>query len=146
MVMKPDFYLACTELNSVFDVRTCYIERQLVVINRDDYLLISITPPILLNNEVEKLNEVVLAVRFQENTLFPINKWPMHVHVCKILNDKISITGRACADDVKALFWGTIFESYDAAKRETDIYAKQIGKDKQDIKSYLAYDIHELTE
>jgi len=130
MNRKPDFFLACTELNSVFDVRTCYIDHRLTVMDRDDYLLVSIFPTILLSNEEENIDKVVLAVRFQENTLFPINEWPMHVNVCKILNDSINITGCACADDIKVIFWGTLFETYDAARKETDLYADQIGRSK----------------
>jgi hypothetical protein len=130
MNKEPDFYLASTEMNSVFDVRKCYIDRRLTAINRDDFLAIRVFPTIILSNGKENIDNLVLAVRFQGNSLFPINEWPMHVNVCKVINESAFNPDHVCPDDLKILFWGTIFDTFEAAKKETELYADQISMSK----------------
>lgn len=122
----PDFYLTCMETSNVFDVRACYVEHRVKIKNRNEYLLVQISPPIQQYNDEKYVNKVVLAVRFSGSTLFPINEWPMNVYVCKILNEEAINTDTASINDLKIILWGSLFKSFDDAKHATEIYAKQI--------------------
>ncbi|MDR1779057.1 MAG: hypothetical protein LBR14_04860 [Clostridiales Family XIII bacterium] len=124
----PDFYLTCIEVNYVFDVRSCYIERRLRIGNNNDYLLTRVCPPILPDYETIEVSQVLLAVRFVGSTLFPINEWPMEVYVCKMLDEAAILTGTATASDFEVILWGRLHKSYDEAKRETDWQARDLAE------------------
>jgi hypothetical protein len=117
MDLNPDFYLACEDLSKPFEPRCCYIEQRLSSLQRDDFLLVRISPSIEQFYGAKEIDKIVLASRFVGSTLFPINEWPMHVYVCKIVNSEICISGKANASDLEIILWGKLFHTFsDAAE------------------------------
>ena len=81
---KPDFYMSSDDYDLFDEPRKCYSIRRFSGKFRDDYLLIRIDPPIEAGNVDgvdSEISEVIVATRHQGATLFPINEWPLHVHV-----------------------------------------------------------------
>ena len=81
---NPDFYMSSDDYDLFDEPRKCYAIRRLSGKHRDDFLLIRIDPPIA-PGEVEgfdsEISELIVATRHQGATLFPINEWPVYVHV-----------------------------------------------------------------
>lgn len=89
-----DRFVASYHPESAFKPKACIIEHRLIAENRDDLLLVRVILPFQLQNGTLDVSEVVLATWFQGDTLFPIKTWPMHVHVCFILNKDKSETAK----------------------------------------------------
>lgn len=126
MVREPDFYLTSTgEMIFLFTVRSCYIEKRIAATNRDDYLLVTVSPAISAM-EGPDIEKAVLAVRHAGSTLFPVNRWPMPVHVCKIMNADIIDSGKSDGGDISSELWGELYSTFDEAKAATDKYAEEL--------------------
>ena len=82
---EPDFYLASTETYGLEEPRRCWRIKRVIAGRRDDFLLVRIDPPIP-GREYSgvgdfDINLVLLATRHVGASLFPINEWPIYVHV-----------------------------------------------------------------
>ena len=110
MSTQIDFYLAAYEPAHAFETKACFIKQRLVAKNRDDYLLVKVIPPFEYENGTVKADEVVIGVRFQGDTLFPINRWPMHVYVCDVLDNESS-SGEVLAKDLSIQYWGELYQN-----------------------------------
>ena len=126
----PDFFLTCTEMRSVFETRSCYIEQQIKLNNKEGYLLCKVSPPIDIPDDIYNLDTVIFAPRHLGRTLIPINEWPMYVHVCSILNEKALSDNCLTTKDLRNIFWGTLHKTYQDANTDTMRYAKQLSKGK----------------
>lgn len=113
MDMPADFYLAPYDPEQTFKPKDCLIEHRLAAHNRDDFLLVKVNPPFEYENGTVLVDEVVLGVRFQGDTLFPINNWPMHVHICNILNHQNIMNGKVTAKDLTITYWGLLYQNID---------------------------------
>jgi|SRR5215475_10184468 len=86
----PDFYLASAEGYDLGEPRKCFIIKRLRGDVRDDYLLIRIYPSIIGQKYglggIEVAG-VIVATRHKGDSLFPINKWPVFVHVARVFPD-----------------------------------------------------------
>lgn len=111
MPTKIDFYLASYEPEHAFEPKACVIKKRLVAKNRDEFLLIKVIPPFEHENGMIKVDDVVISVRFQGDSLFPINRWPMHVYVCNVLNYENIINGRVYAKDLTIQYWGELYQN-----------------------------------
>ena len=83
------FYLVSSEGYGLEDPRHCLPVRRLQGERRDDYLLVRISPPILGQNfglGGQDIEEVILATRHQGESLFSISRWPVYVHVARLLD------------------------------------------------------------
>lgn len=114
MEQSIDFYLAPYDPDSAFLPKSCIIERRLIAEGRDDFLLVKVIPSFQIRNRTIDVDEVVLAPRFQGDTLFPINTWPLHVHVCFILNQDNIRDGEVSARDLKIQYWGILLNQVGA--------------------------------
>ncbi len=110
---EPAFYIASVDTIPLLAPRACYPIRRIRTRKRDDFLLTRVTPPIPAAKV--DLSEVVLAAHYQGDTLFPINSWPMHVYVCRVLNDEIARTGQATPDDLEIVYWAELFPNLSQA-------------------------------
>ena len=86
--MPTDFYIASSEGYEMDSPRRCEVIKRLGGEDRDDYLLVGIDPP--LNGQVfglggHDLDQVIVATRHQGESLFPITRWPVFVHVARLL-------------------------------------------------------------
>ena len=98
--LLPDFYLASSEGYDMEEPRKCYKIKKLNGI-KNDYLLIKIDPPIIGQKYGlggKDIDKVLVFTRHVGASLFPINKWPVYVHIARLLIenpesfDKISPT------------------------------------------------------
>lgn len=111
MQREPSFYLASTDSVPILTPRKCFIEERLAVEGRDDYLRVSIEPPIIgqpYGMGDRGIEDVVLATRYADTTLHPISEWPMTVFVCRIVNANIRHSGQASAKDIEVILIGQL--------------------------------------
>ena len=127
MVQDPDFALCTEGRDDLSYPRGCWQRKRLRDNIRDDYLLVDIAPPItgqrygLGNNDITQL---ILATRHQGVTLFPVNEWPAHVYVYRILNEAILRQKTFQAHQVEMITWGIIFRSLREASDCADSIAR----------------------
>lgn len=60
-------------------------------------------------------NEVFVATRSSDYSLFPITKWPVPVHVARILIDDSTWSESLEKDQVETIAWGGLYESEEKA-------------------------------
>lgn len=116
---KPMFYLtAAGEYKLLSKPRGCWFVRRLRDINRDDYMLVRIDPPLigqsfgLGGNDVTML---LLSTRHQGYTLYPVAKWPTYVYVARIADPKVFEADSFTRDQVQLVAWGMIFDDLEKA-------------------------------
>lgn len=117
-MMPADFYMASSESYQMANPRRCEAIKRLRGEDRDDYLLIGIDPP--LNGQVfglggRDLDQVVVATRHRGDSLFPINRWPVFVHVARLLvpyegQDVVGI------DEMESFSWAELYPTEKAAR------------------------------
>lgn len=115
---KPDFYLASSEGYEMEEPRRGFAVRRLRGDSRDDYLLVRIEPPVIgqpFGLGDRDIDHVVLATRHAGESLFPIQRWPVFVHVARPL---VPIEGRGVLhdDEMESIAWAEIYETEDAAR------------------------------
>src|SRR5262245_11870520 len=67
-----------------------FLSNAFAVTFRDDYQLIRLDPPIIAQTYGVggiDIDKVIVATRHKGDSLFPINKWPVFVHVARVLPD-----------------------------------------------------------
>jgi len=75
-------------------------------------MLIKIEPPLpfyLLNTQND-VSEVIIATRFEGDTLFPISNLPLSVYVCDFASERITEDGFINSDNLRIIDWGEIFQ------------------------------------
>jgi len=110
--MTPDFYLStAAEYGGLAVPRACQIEARLSDKVRNDHLLVRIDPPLvgqgfgLGSRDIEQL---VLTAIFEGSALCPINAWPAHVYVARILDESIVTTRTINSGQVQVIAWGML--------------------------------------
>lgn len=118
--MITDFYLASSEGYGMESPRRCRAIKRIRGEDRDDYLLIEIDPP--LNGQPFGLGErniaqVIVATRHQGASLFPINEWPVFVHVARLI---VPYEGQDVVmnDEWEAIAWAELYATEEAAIRK----------------------------
>jgi hypothetical protein len=114
-VTGPDFYLASSEGYGLEHPRRGFRVRRLRGDHdRDDYLLARFDPPVPFALGNRALTHVILATRHAGATLFPIDRWPVFVHVARLL---VSIDDRDVLhdDEFELIAWAALYETEDAA-------------------------------
>jgi hypothetical protein len=116
-MMPADFYLASSEGYEMDCPRRCRAIKRLRGDDRDDYLLISIDPP--LSGQVfglggRDIDQAIVATRHQGESLFPIKRWPVFVHVARLL---VPYEGQEAVrnDEVEAIAWAELYATEEAA-------------------------------
>lgn len=114
---RPDFYLASDEIRPPFEPKACYfMDRISAVGGRDDYMLVTIYPPIQGRYGEDDIDEVILAAHHAGQTLFPISEYPMYVYVCHMKIPEIKTFKKADAKSLEIMFWGQLYRDLDVAK------------------------------
>ncbi|GIK10540.1 MAG: hypothetical protein HND45_04900 [Chloroflexi bacterium] len=114
----PDFYLASSDAYSLEEPRACFRIGRLKSNSRDDLLLVRITPP--LNGSdyqfpVSKIEKVVVATRFKNESLFPIKRWPVFVYVVAVLVDNLEQIKMLSTDQMRIIAWAELYNSLENA-------------------------------
>jgi len=85
---RPDFFLASSEGYGLEEPRRCWRVKRVATDKRDDLLLVTIDPPLLgqdYGQGSRDLDLVLVATRHEGASLFPVNEWPVFVHVVRPL-------------------------------------------------------------
>jgi hypothetical protein len=116
---KPIFYLtAAGEYKLLSKPRACWFLRRLRDVNRDDYMLVEIDPPLigqsfgLGGNDV---TSVLLSSRHQGFSLFPVKTWPTDVYVARVVDPKVLEAESFSPRQVQLIAWGMVFDDVNAA-------------------------------
>jgi len=112
MSTDPDFYMSSTESYDLQEPRRCWKLHRVTTPNRDDFLLVSIDPPIIgqqfgLGDQDVYL--VLLATRHKGETLFPVSQWPVFVHVVRPLVDEPLSCTHLENDQFESYAWAEIY-------------------------------------
>ena len=115
---EVDFYLASSEGYGLEAPRACSVIKRLCGEKRDDYVLVSIDPPLI--GQVyglggRDIHHVIVATRHQGDSLFPIEEWPAFVHVARLL---VPFEGQDAirVDEMESIAWGELYETEEAAR------------------------------
>lgn len=111
---KTDFCIsAADEVNGDLALtRKCRVLGRLKDDFRDDYMLVSIDPPVIGQEYGlgdQDITKLVISTRSQGETLFPISAWPCRVYISRILNEQAVENGLLKQNDIELIVWGNIF-------------------------------------
>jgi hypothetical protein len=128
MENEPDFFLsAAGENEELASPRACWVKDRLKDRVRDDHMLVEIAPPLtgqrygLGGNDIANL---ILSARYEGSSLFPINEWPCHVYIARILDETITKTLSITTDQVEIIAWGMIFRTLDEANAHAEKFLR----------------------
>jgi hypothetical protein len=117
-VSIPDFYLASSEGYAMETPRACRAIKRLKGEGRDDYLLIQIDPPLIgqpFGLGERCIDQVIVAPRHEGESLFPIQHWPVFVHVARLL---VPFTGQDSirSHELESIAWAELYNTLEKAQ------------------------------
>ena len=116
---KPDFYLASTEGYELDEPRRCWRVKRLKTDSRDDLLLVRIDPPLIGQKYGlggRDINLVLVAPRQQGGSLFPINEWPLYIHVARLLIENPEDRDALRSDEFESIAWAELYRTEEDAR------------------------------
>ena len=116
----PDFFLKSSEGYGLDVPRACFRRARLGGRAADDYLVVDIDPPLpgeSFGRPGQAIRVLVLATRHAGRTLFPVNEWPLYVHVAIPTRELLQQT-ELSADDLDHVAWAEIYRTIDDAIAE----------------------------
>jgi hypothetical protein len=121
----PDFYLTSSDSDTFEEPRKCFQIKRLCSETRDDLMLIRIDPPLIgqpYGLGGEDIYKMIIVTRHQGETLYPIKRWPVFVHVFRILSGDLEARDVIKNKDLKSIAWAELHESEEAAiKKDLNI-------------------------
>lgn len=122
MQNEIDFYLASSEGYNLEKPRKCQRMVRLKNESRDNLLLIKIDPPIVGQQYglgSKDIDEIIIATRFKNESLFPIQKWPIHVYVLRPLINISSDTKEIKNENMKLIAWAELYPDEVSARKKS---------------------------
>ncbi len=127
----PIFYLTTAgEYQLLSKPRACWFIRRLRDVNRDDYMLVKIDPPLigqsfgLGGNDVATL---LLSTRHRGFSLYPVTEWPTYVYVARIADPRVLEAESFTPEQVQLIAWGEIFaDLHEVASRAQELESELI--------------------
>ncbi len=119
MATSPDFFLDPTDDGDNRELRACWIQGRLRDSSRDDYMLVSIEPPLIgqpYGLGDRDIARVLLSTRHEGKTLFPVTEWPAFVYVIRIVDEAILETRTFSSDQVQMIRWGVLHKERRGAR------------------------------
>ena len=117
--VRSMFYLTTAgEYKLLSKPRACRFVRRMRDINRDDYMLVEIDPPLIDQSfglGGIDVTTLLLATRHQGWSLFPVKEWPTHVYVARIVDPKLLEATVFTRDQVQLIAWGMVFDDLQEA-------------------------------
>jgi hypothetical protein len=112
------FFLASSEGYGMEAPRRCVAIKRLHGERRDDYLLVSIDPPLVgqaFGMGDRDIDHVIVATRHKGESLFPIKRWPVYVHVARLL---VPFEGqdRVRSDELESIAWAELYDTEEVAR------------------------------
>jgi hypothetical protein len=115
---EPNFYLVSGEKSEPRVPTACWPEQRLRDALRDDYMLVRIEPPIMGQKYglgAANIDHLILSTHLAGKSLYPIDSWPCHVYVMRILNSRILQTLSLDKADVEMIGWGSLHRTIEEA-------------------------------
>ena len=115
----PIFYLTTAgEYKLLSKPRACWFVRRLRDVNRDDYMLVRIDPPLIgqpFGLGATDITTLVLSTRHLGFSLYPVNGWPTNVYVARIVDPRVLDAESFTHEQVELIAWGEIFNDLEKA-------------------------------
>jgi len=144
MNKSPDFFLeAAGEFEPLSEPRVCRVICRLRDLQRDDYMLIEIDPPLIgrqFGLGDKDLSLLILSTRHKGFTLYPITEWPSHVYVTRILDESILETQSFNPNQVELIAWARIYPTIEDANR----HVKQHEIAKRSVRSSQKFQVKNI--
>ena len=109
---KKIFYLTSSESKSFgVSVRKCEVVKSIKYGKRDDLALVRIEPVYSFEDEKNgytEYDELILASRYEGNSIFKIQEWPIYVHVAVKVQESVDYNNLR-EGDLKKLAWAEIY-------------------------------------
>lgn len=116
---QPDCYLASAEGYALDEPRRVWGVKRVRTADRDDLLLARIDPPLTVRNDERgdhDIDFVLLATRHQGASLFPINDWPLHVHLARFLIANPQSRDVLRSDEFESIAWAELYRTEEDAR------------------------------
>jgi hypothetical protein len=109
------FLSAAGESADLAQPRECWEINRLQCGERDDYMLISIEPPLKMRHGIgyRDVYKVIVASRFKGQTLYPISAWPSHVFVMTYPDEIVSGKPEINPERIQIIAWAMLFRTLD---------------------------------
>jgi hypothetical protein len=122
---NPDFFLTSASEGYDFkETRKCKIIKRLRSKNRDDLMMIKIDPPVIGQKYGlggKDIDIVFIATRHQGDSLFPIKKWPVFVHVARFLINNPEERDVIDDNEFESIAWAEIYKTESDANTSNKI-------------------------
>lgn len=118
---NPDFFLASRETDLLEAPRACTRLKRLRSDTRDDLLLVEISPPLIgqgFGLGGRDIDMVLLATRHKGASLFPINEWPIFVHVARPLIENPCDREVIHDDEFVSIAWAELYLTHEQALKK----------------------------
>jgi hypothetical protein len=115
---EPIFFLTgAGEGKTLAEPRTCWQMKRMRDSVRDDYMLISVEPPFRQPHGIGTTDvyKLVVACRFQGQSLYPITSWPCHVFVYRSLHAILPEQTDFGQGDLQVIAWAMLFRTGEEA-------------------------------
>lgn len=115
----PDFYLASSEGYDLESPRRAWRVKRLSTEGRDDLLLLKVDPPLpgqKYGRGNDDVDMVLVATRHRGSSLFPINEWPIFVHVARPLVEHPELRDHLGSDEFESIAWAELYRTESDAR------------------------------
>jgi hypothetical protein len=117
----PDFFLSSGgENNDLNTPRICRFITRLIGPTGNEHMLVKISPPVIgqrygMGNK--NIEEIILSPRHVDSSLFPINAWPIHVYVSRLLTPDVLTKKSFTMNQIEMFAWAALFQTLDEARK-----------------------------
>ena len=109
---NPDFYLRFIEGFFDEEPRRCLLVKQIAIGERTDNILVKVTPPCsgrICQLEFPEIDFLVLGPKYQDDSVTPINEWPLNVYVWAPTVIGAELRNVLAPSEVKKIAFGEIY-------------------------------------
>jgi len=116
---NPDFFLASSESYRLMEPRSCERIKRVRSDNRDDLLLVKVEPPLagqLCGLGGRDIDTLLIATRHKGDSLFPIRKWPVFVHVARLVIEYPERREEIHDNEFESIAWAELYRTKEDAR------------------------------
>lgn len=115
---NPDFFLASSEGYRLEEPRSCKRIKRIRSDNRNDLLLVKVEPPLIgqpYGLGGRDIDTLLVATRYEGDSLFPIQEWPVFVHVARLLIENSEQREQIHDNEFESIAWAELYATEAAA-------------------------------
>jgi len=119
---SPDFFLASSEGYGLEEPRSCRRIKRVRSDFRDDLLLAKVEPPLIGQSYGlggRDIRTLLIATRHEGDSLFPIRRWPVFVHVARLLIENPEQREQIHDDEFESIAWAELYRTKEDARGKT---------------------------